>query len=132
MKKVQKKDLRQFGIVLGVILSVFGTIHFFKHHATAYKWFFSFSAISFIFGIFFPMKLKPAFKVFTKIAHAIGWVNTRIILTVVYYAILTPIGVVLRVFGKDMLDAKIDKSAKSYWIERNQTKPSKENLTKQF
>jgi len=132
MKKVQKKDLRQFGIVLGIILGVFGTIHFFKQHATAYKWFFSVSMISLIFGIFFPMKLKPVFKVFTKIAHAIGWVNTRIILTAVYYVILTPIGLVLRIFGKDMLDLKIDKNTKSYWITRNQTKPSKENLTKQF
>ena len=115
-----------------MILCVFGTIHFLKHHQTAYKWFFSVSAVSLIFGIFFPMKLKPVFKVFTKVAHAIGWVNTRIILTVVYYAILTPIGLVMRIFGKDILDAKLDRNAKSYWITRKQTKPSKENLTKQF
>jgi len=132
MKKVQKKDLRQFGIVLGIILGVFGSIHFFKSHASAYKWFFSFSAVSFVFGIFFPLKLKPVFTVFTKVAHAIGWVNTKIILTAVYYVILTPIGLLMRVFGKDLLNLKIDKRAASYWTARKETKPSKESLTKQF
>ncbi len=130
MKKVQKKDLRQFGIVLGIILGAFGSIHFLRHHQSAYKWFFSFSASSFIFGIFFPLKLKPVFTVFTKIAHAIGWVNTRIILTVVYYVILTPIGLLMRIFGKDILSLKIDKGAKSYWITSLERKS--EELTKQF
>jgi len=129
MKKIQKKDLRQFGIVLGMILGAFGSIHFLRHHQSAYKWFFSFSASSFIFGIFFPLKLKSVFTVFTKIAHVVGWINTRIILTAVYYVILTPIGLVMRIFGKDILSLKIDKSAESYWITR--VKGKSEELTKQ-
>ncbi|MBU1895123.1 MAG: hypothetical protein KJ983_04860, partial [Candidatus Omnitrophica bacterium] len=52
MKKTTKKDLRQFGIVLGIVLGAFGTIHFLKHHVGACKWFFSFSVISLSFGIF--------------------------------------------------------------------------------
>ncbi|MFH1395211.1 MAG: SxtJ family membrane protein [Candidatus Omnitrophota bacterium] len=132
MKKTTKKDLRQFGIVLGIVLAAFGTIHFLKHHINAYKWFFSFSAGSLIFGIFFPEKLKPVFKVFIKIAHAIGWFNTRVILLIVYYFIVTPIGFLMKVFGKDILDIKIDRTAKSYWIMKNPVSSDKERLTKQF
>ncbi|MFH1309964.1 MAG: SxtJ family membrane protein [Candidatus Omnitrophota bacterium] len=132
MKKTTKKDLRQFGIVLGIVLGAFGTIHFLKHHVGACKWFFSFSVISLSFGILFPEKLKPVYKVFIKIAHVIGWVNTRVILLMVYYFIVTPIGVVMRVFGKDILDIKIDKTAESYWLKKPAKLSDKERLTKQF
>ncbi|MFH1798492.1 MAG: SxtJ family membrane protein [Candidatus Omnitrophota bacterium] len=130
--KIENKDLRQFGIVLGVILAIFGGIHLIKGHAAARVWFFSGSVAILLCAVFMPRFLKPVYICFTKIAKIIGWVNTRIILILVYYLILTPIGIVLRMIGKDPLTRKIDKNAETYWIKPQKTIPSRESLEKQF
>ncbi|MFC1480174.1 SxtJ family membrane protein [Candidatus Omnitrophota bacterium] len=132
MKKITKKDLRQFGIVLGIILGIFGGIHLLKGHANAYPWFFAFALGALIVGVFLPQLLRPVFIVFTKVAHAIGWFNTRVILMLLYYLILTPIGLVMRLFRNDPLNRKIDKDAQSYWIKTSEATAIKENLEKQF
>jgi hypothetical protein len=53
-----------------------------------------------------------------KFAFVLGWINTRILLGIFFYLILTPIGLIMRISGKDLIDQKIDKGAKSYWKKR--------------
>lgn len=132
MKEVKTKDLREFGIVLGVILGVFGGIHLVKGHTNVYPWFFWFGGVSLLLGVFFPKIIKPLFIVFTKVAHSIGWFNTRVILILLYYILLTPIGIMMKVFGKDNLNKKINKEEKSYWLKRETIICTKESLERQF
>jgi len=61
-----------------------------------------------------PRALTPLFKAWLKLAHALGFVNTRILLTVLYYAVLTPTGLIMRVAGRDPMKRKLDK-ADGYW-----------------
>jgi len=70
--------------------------------------------------------------VFTKAAHAIGWFNTRVILILVYYLLLTPTGLIMKLCGKDLLDRKIDRGCQSYWRERKNITATVEGLGKQF
>jgi len=132
MKETTTKDLRSFGIVLGCILGLFGTIHFLKGHPRAYFWFYGFGAVSLITGIFVPRVLGPVFRVFTKVAHAIGWFNTRVILILVYYLLLTPISFLKRLFGEDALNRRIDRGIRSYWIKRENVSAVRESLERQF
>ena len=132
MKEIKIKDLRQFGIALGIILGVIGGIHMLKGHVHAYPWFFWFAVASLLLGAVFPIVLKPLFIIFTKVAHAIGWFNTRVILIVVYYVLLTPIGLIMRILRKDPLDRKIDKNKETYWIDRVRVSATNDNLEKQF
>lgn len=127
-----KKDLRQFGITLGIILGVFGGLHFLKSHPSAWKWFCGTGAVSLLLGVVCPGVLGPAFRVFTKVAHAIGWFNTRVILVLVYYLLVTPTGLIMRLFGKDPLDRKIDRKCQSYWIERKNRAATAQGMEKQF
>jgi hypothetical protein len=50
-----------------------------------------------------------------RLAFILGWINTRIILFIIFYLIFTPIGIVLRIFGIDLLDRKIERDKESYW-----------------
>jgi len=127
-----KKDLRQFGIVLGIILGVLGGLHFLKGHPAAWKWFCGSGAVVLLLGVLCPGVLGPAFRVFTKAAHAIGWFNTRVILILVYYLLLTPTGLIMKLCGKDLLDRKIDRGCQSYWRERKNITATVEGLGKQF
>ncbi len=131
-KNITNKDLRQFGLVLAGILAVLGAIHFFKGHMGAYPWFGAFAACFFIISIAAPGMLRPVYHVFIKVAHVIGWVNTRLILIFVYYFILTPIGLIMKIAGKDQLNRKLQPAEESYWIRREQTAATKETLERQF
>ena len=50
--------------------------------------------------------------------HVLGWINSRIILGVVFFVVVTPIGLIMRLFGKDLLRMRTPKSS-TYWIERD-------------
>ena len=126
------KDLRQFGMVLAAILIVFGAIHFLKHRMILAQWFCGVGLFVLYLGLSAPGMLKNVYAVFLKAAHAIGWFNTRVILILIYYAILTPIAFIVRISGKDLLNEKIEKNISSYWAKRQSAKPTKEQLEKQF
>ncbi len=131
-KEITKKDLRQFGVVFAVILTLIGFLQMGKGYDVVAS-FFWISAIHMVaFGLIAPVLLKPIFHIFTKVAHAMGWVNTRVVLVLVYYLILTPIGLIMRLFRKDLLGSHIDRSKETYWIKRKVGAVSKESLEKQF
>ena len=134
MKKTRDelKNLRHFGIAFAVILIVFGAIHFLKHRMILSQWFCSVGLIVLCLGLLAPRMLRHVYAVFLKVAHAIGWFNTRVIIILIYYVILTPIALIVRIFGKDLLNRKIEKNISSYWAKRQSAKPTKEQLEKQF
>lgn len=63
-----------------------------------------------------------------KFAAVLAWVNTRLILIVMFYMVFTPIGFVMRIFGSDQLGLKIEKEKESYWIKKD----AKINYERQF
>ena len=63
---------------------------------------------------FKPLLLRPAYQVWLKVALFIGRVNTQIILTLLYYLIFTPYGVVMRFFRKDPMQRKL-RATGTYW-----------------
>jgi len=134
MKKIRNeiKDLRQFGAVLAGILLVFGVVNFLKGRIYWYPWFFGLSVIMVVLVMASPQKIRPVFIVFTKVAHIIGWVNTRIILALIYFILITPAAIIMKILGKDPLNKKTDKNKMSYWTKCAIAKAAKANLEKQF
>jgi membrane-associated phospholipid phosphatase len=63
--------------------------------------------------------LRPLYIGWMMFAFVLGWINTRIILGIFFYLILTPIGLVLRLTGKDLLDERMDREASTYWKKRD-------------
>ncbi|MDR4497569.1 MAG: SxtJ family membrane protein [Candidatus Scalindua sp.] len=64
---------------------------------------------------FLPIVLRPVFKLWLKVAHAVGWINTQIILTVVYILIFIPFGPLIRLFRKDPMRREIEAEKDTYW-----------------
>ncbi len=75
------------------------------------------AAVLFLFGLMTPNFLLPVQKVWMGLAVALGWVNTRIILSLIFYTVLTPIGVVMRLFH-DPLDRRLRDARDSYWVRK--------------
>jgi len=125
------KELRKFGFALSTVIFVMGIIFSFKHRSV-YIWPFLLSAIFFITSIIFPLCLKPIHWILMRISFAIGWVNTKILLFVIFYLIVTPLGLIMRLFGKDLLNQRIDRGSPSYWIKREETPFDKSHYERLF
>jgi hypothetical protein len=64
--------------------------------------------------VFLPFALRPAFRLWLKVAHTIGRFNTQILLAMVFILIFIPTGLVMRLFGRDPMKRKIQKE-ETYW-----------------
>lgn len=120
-----KKELRIFGIILAIILFIIGTINLYKENILISVVLYILCLFVIIFIIVNPIFLRPIHRVLLFVSHMIGWINTRLLLGLIYYLIFLPIGVVLRILRKDLLDRKFDKERGSYWFLRSEEYDSK-------
>lgn len=90
----------------------------------------AFSALLGILYVFYPKGLYVPYRVWMAIASVLGWINTRIILALSFYALMTPIGLLLRLFKKLQYESQ-PPSSQSFWQQSDQTK-TKETLKDPF
>lgn len=69
-------------------------------------------------GTLLPALVKPLYYAWMTFALAIGYVMTRLLLTIFFFLVLTPVALVFRLIGRDALHRKLDRSAESYWIDK--------------
>ena len=129
--KETKKDLRKFGITVGTVLLIIAGILFWREK-DSYLYFGIAGLLLLLTGLAFPAILKLLNKVWMTLAILMGWVMTRVILTILYYLVLTPIRILATLFGKNFLDLTIDKSAKSYWEVRPKREIKPADYERQF
>ena len=129
--KTGQRDLRSFGVTIGIILLLIAGFLFFKEKESFQIFFYL--AWPFIgIGLIIPIILKPIYIVWMVFAVILGWFMTRVILSLLFYVIITPIGVVLRIFGKDFLEIKKQSVQGSYWNQRDSNLEKNQNYEKQF
>mgnify|MGYP001598972713 CR=1 FL=1 len=112
--ELDRKSLRQFGITMAVAFLIITIIIFFRHKHSLLPTIIT-SAIFLILAFTIPNLLKPLYILWMKLAFILGWINTRIILLIIFYLIFAPIGLGMRLLGIDLLERKIDKNKDSYW-----------------
>ena len=66
-------------------------------------------------GLVFPRLLRPVFIAWLTLAFPIGWVVSRILLMVLFWGVMTPVGVTARLFGRDVLKLRRPRHATTYW-----------------
>ncbi len=87
------------------------------------------SIIFLLLGILNSKFLTPLNKIWIKLGEVLGRIIAPIILSIIYFLILTPISLILRILGKDLLNLKYLNNKSSYWLER---KKKVGNMDKQF
>jgi len=126
------RELRKFALAMAVPLALIGSLLLWRDRP--YSWYFFLASGLFICpGLLVPVVLMPLHKVWMTFAIMMGWFMTRLILCVLFFLILTPIALLLRLLGKDLLDTSFDRnSSQSYWIPRSEEESRKCDYTKQF
>jgi len=115
MEKKTNKELRKFGITLAIAFAILGGLLFWRDKPAG-PYLFIISGLFLVTGLIIPRLLSPVEWGWMKIAHALGYVMTRLLLTITFYIMITPIGIVMKILGKDPLRMRFDKEADSYWI----------------
>lgn len=126
-----KSDLKKFGVTIGIVLVLIAIILFYLTYSS-YLYFAAVGLLFIILAYFFPIILIPIQKFWMVLALILGWISTRIILSVLFYLIMTPIGLAAKIFRKDFLNLKLDKSNQSYWNYREKVLYTKEKSERQF
>jgi polyferredoxin len=97
---VSIKDLRRFGLTVG---GIFGLIALWPWlvRGGPIRWWALIGAVGLLMpAILAPAILRPVHRIWMKAGHVLGWVNTRILLGIVFYGIVTPLGLIRRMLGK--------------------------------
>lgn len=79
-----------------------------------------------------PAWLAPLNRYWTKLALLLHRVTNPLVMGVIFYAVVTPIALIMRALGKDPLLLRFDRQAASYWIERRPPGPAPESMRRQF
>jgi len=111
---LNKDNLRKFGITMAMAFLAITLIILIRHKYSVLPTS-VISVIFFILAFVTPILLKPIYVFWMKLAFVLGWINTRLILFIMFYLIFTPIGLAIRLLRVDLLDRKIYKNRKSYW-----------------
>ena len=127
----EKKEWRKFGIGVAIILTLIATIQFIIGK-DLYPYFYGVAAFFLFFGLLLPIIIKPVYILFSYLGLILGWFMTRVILSILFYIIFTPIGLSLKLFGKHFLDLKIDKKAETYWLDKKIETINKVHFERQF
>ncbi|MBU0475040.1 MAG: hypothetical protein KKF62_12875 [Bacteroidetes bacterium] len=125
-----KKELKKFGKSVGLVLLLIGIILLIYSKAV-FPIFLSLGSFLVAAAYIFPIILLPFQKIWMTFAVIMGFVMTRVILSILFYLVITPISFLSKIFQKDFLNLKIEKDKKSYWNLRNENY-DKSSTEKQF
>jgi hypothetical protein len=130
--KLSKKSLRKFGLAMSIAFLVVAGILLIRHRQYMIPFFIAASA-TFIFLTFaIPVLLKPIYIIWMRLGFVLGWVNTRVILFVMFYLIFFPVGLVMKLLRNDPLLRRIDKKTSSYWAKKEDMEFNPLNYERQF
>ena len=122
--------LRRFGIVVGTVLLLLGSL-LLVGNRNAGGPFFAIGALLFLFAAFAPGVLRYVHRPWMTVAFALSWLVTRVILTLLYFLVVTPIGLLQRLCGKRALEFRFKSDETTYWQPRT-TPPVAADYEKQF
>ena len=115
---VTKLDLRKFGLIMGgmFVLIVGGIFPWITDKTTETWpiWPFIVMAIFWNLAIILPESLRKVNEIWIKVGNVLGWINTRIILGIMFYILIFPIGLILKIFGKDAMNRKLEADTDTY------------------
>ena len=122
-KKLTLKELQEFGLLTGgIIAGLFGLVlPLIKGHSLPIiPWIIAVILVGF--AIVSPKSLAPVYQIWMKIGLALGWMNNRIILSIVFFLILTPMAFIMKLIKRDTMTRSFDFQAETYRIS-SQTHP---------
>ena len=125
MDNVNISSNRSFGIVFFIVFLLFA-LYPLTHGGEIKVWLLIISLIFLVLGLLNSKILSPLNKIWFKFGILLGKVIAPLIMGIIFFLVVTPIGYLMRLLGKDLLNLKYNKD-KSYWIEKSGPKSKMKN-----
>lgn len=122
---------RSFGIVFAIFFLVLSFISMISGGNRSIFWL-GFSVVFLLLGLFAPMILKPLNYIWFKFGLFLHSIVSPLMMMAMFYLVITPIGLIMRILGKRPLNILLDSKMPSYWIRRDPPGPTKDSFTDQF
>jgi Saxitoxin biosynthesis operon protein SxtJ len=116
--QTDNKQLRSFGLTVGGIFAGIGVWPLLVHSAEPRWWSLIVAVVLILPALLYPQSLFWIHKGWMAVGHILGWINTRIILGFVFYMVVSPIGFLRRLLGKDPMGRQLRPDLDSYRIAR--------------
>ena len=122
---------RGFGQVFAGAFALLSALSWWRGH-TAWHYLLPIALAFLVAAYTYPKILAPLNRLWLKFGLLLYKVMNPLVLGLLFFVTITPIGVVMRLFGKDFLRLRLDRAAKSYWIERTPPGPPPQSMRNQF
>jgi hypothetical protein len=122
---------RSFGFVFAAVFAVVACLPLLRGKAVR-PWALAVSAAFLLLALIRPGLLGPANRLWTRLALRLSKITNPVMTGLMFYVVFTPVAVVLRLMGKDLLRLKAEPVADSFWIPRNPPGPAPETMRNQF
>ena len=112
-----RKTLVTFGLLVGgLVAALFGLLFPWLRGRPFPAWPWGLGAVLALWALGAPALLAPVYRAWMAVGAALGWINTRVLLGAVFYLVVTPIGAVMRMTGRDPLRRAFDPRAGTYRV----------------
>ena len=126
MDKIKLGSNRSFGIVFFVVFLLIALYPLSKQGEIR-VWSLIISLIFLFLGLLNSKILSPLNKIWFKFGIILGKIISPLVMGIIFFLVVTPIGLLMRLFKKDVLSLKFDKNNRTYWIEKNGPKSKMKN-----
>lgn len=123
---------RSFGIVMGCFFILLAVVPAIIRHHPIRLWALWVASASFALALVWPRALWPLNLASFRLSRVLYRIVSPVILGILYFAVVTPVGLLMRAFGQDPLRLRRDKSVGSYWILRDPPGPAPGSMKQQF
>ena len=125
MDNVKIGSNRRFGLVFFVVFLLIGLYPLTNGNEIILS-FLVFSAFFLVLGLLNSRLLSPLNKLWFRFGILLGKIISPLIMAIIFFSVVTPIGLIMRLFNKDILNLKYNKE-KSYWVDKNGPKSKMKN-----
>jgi len=129
--KVKVGSDRNFGLVLAAGFTLIALLPL-LHGGNFRAWAIIIATIFLVPAIFFPRVLRPLNLLWFKFGLLLGNIVAPIVISVVFFVIITPMALLMRLIGKDPLNRAWDPNSQTYWIKRDEQTDSASSMKNQF
>jgi Saxitoxin biosynthesis operon protein SxtJ len=130
--KTGAPELRKFGLMIGGVFALLGC-WFWWRGKTHFAYFLVPGVLLTLLGALVPRVLKLIYIGWMSLAFILGFAVSTTLLTLFFYLIVTPVGLIARLAGRDFLNRKFDRRTTTYWIKRDRSSSAQtRNYEQQF
>lgn len=129
--QIQSSSDRSFGFVFAAVFLIVA-LYPLLHAAGIRIWAVVISGLFLLLAALVPQVLAPANRLWTKFGLLLHNIVSPLALGILFFLVVTPTGLLMRLFGKDPLRLRFDPAADSYWIKRDPPGPAADSLKNQF